>query len=356
MTLTWKIVIGGSLVSLVCVLIKRKKQKNVDSSQQTEHDEVYTNIDAYTNMDTSTSDSEESCGVCCSKFIESTDCMLQKQFEQTCACYIEYDKPVLRFNMNFKIIQCIKDLSEQDCSCAIVEKAGKVVGVIDTIDIVNFLMCYEGLDLCKTLKQCVRKMVIVYNTSNLMEVAKYLRCGFRYIIVSNSNKDYSIISQGSMLRYIFSNRDFLEQDSVFKESLRNLRICSEKKLVTISCNECVTDAFNLMLKMDITSIPLVDSTGKCVSVMSMSDIKCVASIDLIEIDSVLKISCLNFVKFAREQLNKHSFSHIISCSMDESLENVMQTMTDYDIHHIYILDEGVAVNVVSYVDIIKTLF
>lgn len=273
------------------------------------------------------------------------DFTLCKSFQMISISSIPYDKKVLTFAHTTPLSVVLQDLHTYTCSCAIVEKNNRMHGIVDTKDIVSYIL-QHGYDTGAPISFCVQKFVYVYPNSNLLHVAQYLKSGFRYIIVNDVKQ--SIVSQGSMLRYIHANQHLMEQEDVFARSIQDHKICAYQKIISIQHCANVIEAYDLMLDKNVTSLPIVDEANACVSVISMSDIKVFANHSNVNLQNE---TCIDFVQKSRKDISP------ICCEFEDSLISVIDTMINRHIHHVYILDESrTPVGVVSYVDIIKLIF
>ncbi len=271
------------------------------------------------------------------------DCTLHKAFLEINAKDLFYDRKVLFFNTDVKIYIVLQQLLEERCSCCVVtDKKKKIYGIVDTSDIVAFII-NNGYNDDVKIASFVRKLIYVYEYTNLLDITQYLKHGVRYIIVKNSVT--SIISQGSILRYIHHNKMLMEQDDILNASVINLNICKNQKILTASLFEGIIEAYERMNSHNITSMPVVDNDNMCVTILSNSDIKHISS------DNVYT-KCGDYLNRLRKNNNI-----ILTFDDFDTIDYILSKMIHFDVHHLYKLDEQKCpVGVISYVDIIKALF
>lgn len=305
-------------------------------------------------------------------FEDIYDYSLHASFGQVEIASIEYDKTVLEFNENDSIEAVLNILAIHECSCGIVVRHDNtIIGILDTTDVTTRIL-QHGYKKNDSIKSYVRKKIYIYPNSSLSQVARYLMSGFRYIIVRHPTHN-SIVSQGSVLRYLHANKCLMEQEEVLATSIQELGICKNQTILCMNMYDSIRDAYTTMIQKDITSLPIVDDTDKCVAVISMSDIKlfcrehakfCTGYASHDERTSITDSEDYPYCKYISLDMNCIQFvnidlkhDHVISCSMQSTLSSVMESMIEHHIHHIYVFGAGdEPIGVVSYIDIIRLLF
>jgi CBS domain-containing protein len=274
------------------------------------------------------------------------DSALHRECQRIPVSSVEYDRPILKFKTDATIRDVLTGMRGESCTCAVVYKGASLCGIIDVTDIVSY-MVQNGLDVNDTIRGCIRKMVYVYSNSNLLEVAQYLKSGFRYIVVQDPRQP-SIVSQGSVIRYIYINQSYFEQRETLESTIRELEICNMQKILTVNSSDSVLKAYDLMVRKNITSLPVVDDHGIARAVLGMSDVRFLVDV---EYDSLFDLPCLIFLqtlKLSRE---------IVTCDLDVQLGEVLRLMIEHHINQVYITEtSGIPIGVVSFVDIIKAIF
>lgn len=270
------------------------------------------------------------------------DCSLHKAFQKIHAKDLFYDREVLFFERDVKISTVLENLLKSKCSCCVVtEKNNKIYGIVDTNDIVAFII-NNGYDQSEIIASFVRKLIYVYDYTNLLDITQYLKHGIRYIIVKNQIT--SIISQGSILRYIYSNKALMEQDDVLNTSIINLKICKNQKILTANLDDNIIEAYEKMNSYNITSLPIINLNYECVAILSNSDIKHIS----FERQS---LTCEEYLNFLQKN------NTILTFDESDTIDKILCKMITFDVHHLYQLDERECpIGVISYVDIIKALF
>jgi len=269
------------------------------------------------------------------------DCSLHKAFQEIHAKDMFYDKKVIFFNTNAKIHEVLNKLLHEKCSCCIIEKNKNIYGIVDTNDIVAFIIKH-GYNPNEVISLFVRKLIYVYDYTNLLDITQYLKHGIRYVLVKNPVT--SIISQGSVLRYIYSNKNLMEQDDILNTSIVNLKICKNQKILTASVFENILESYEKMNLYDITSLPVIDINNACVAILSTSDIKHIRC-------ERLNMTCEDFLHILQKK------DEIITFDDFDTIDHILYKMITFDVHHLYKLDKDKSpIGVISYVDIIKALF
>ena len=256
---------------------------------------------------------------------------------------IYYDKSVLIFQTTDTLEHFLKCLSDYNCSCGIIKENDTIVGILDTTDVVSYIIDHD-YDPQTPLINCTKKYVFIYEQCKFGEAMQFLKSGFRYIIVDGD--EISLVSQGSVLRYIHNN-NFLPMSNVANSSLKNLKICTNQTLIYATVDTLMIDAYETMIHNNITSLPICNNIKECISVISMSDIKLFTTIKF-----DLNITCHEFMRLRPCSINP------IMTSLEDTLKNTMEKMITNHIHHIYITNDEtstIPIGVVSYIDIIKIL-
>ena len=110
-------------------------------------------------------------------------------------------------------------------------------------------------------------------------------------------------------------------------------------------------AFEIMVAYGITSLPILDETNKACGVISATDIFYAC-----QNKSALEFYVTEYVCASRNWAGiKREATQIIACALDDTLLVVLQQMLLERIHHIYVIENGVPVGVVSFVDVIRLL-
>lgn len=284
------------------------------------------------------------------KKIDKDDFTLQKAFKMIKSIEIPYDREIVIFDNCTPISNVLNTMLLKKCSCGIVKKFNNVIGIIDTYDIASFI--FRGGNFETPVEFVVKKMIYVYSNINLFEVAQMLKSGIRYIVVYADSS--TIISQGSILRYIHSNICLLDE-KVVSQTIDESKLCDSQMMITIQSTDNVYHALSLILDNNITSLPVIEN-DKCISVLSVSDIK--AAND----NQFLDMNCIDYIKFSRDKISNFtnlsiSPSTVITCTKNDTITTVLETMISKKVHHLYVCDNHMHLEgVVSFVDIIRILF
>ena len=293
---------------------------------------------------------------------------LHRMFENIKASSIEYDRNVLNFHKKSLIHDVIHSMVVNNCSCVIVRsETHRVIGILDTMDIVSHIIENE-YDPDTPICRYVKKLAFAYSTSSLFEVAQYLKSGFRYILVdvvgrekdtkdaqnsqnsqdSQNVKETSIVSQGSMLRYLWANKALMDKENVLLSYVREMSSeKSDTKITTVHSHESIFEAYDIMKKKNISSVPIIDENQNYLSIISISDVKKILLHSVTQFDRC--ISCQQFIDIFGART-------LIQYDLEDTVDTVLRRMIQCDIHHVYRLNTNKPIGVVSYVDIIKALF
>ena len=117
-----------------------------------------------------------------------------------------------------------------------------------------------------------------------------------------------------------------------------VRSLSKRKCHTINSSASVQDTANKLTEYNIGAMPVVNSDGVVVGVVSERDISRFLSIEKFDLNR--KVS---------EIMSKNT----ISCDLTISVSELMETMTNKKIRHMPIIDQNNLVGIVSIGDVVN---
>ena len=113
---------------------------------------------------------------------------------------------------------------------------------------------------------------------------------------------------------------------------------SQRKCFTIEVSSSVKDAANKLNEFNIGAMPVIDSQGNVVGIISERDISRFVCNKKINLD---------------ENISKIMSKNIISCDLEISVSELMETMTNRKIRHMPIIDKHKLIGIVSIGDVVN---
>ena len=247
------------------------------------------------------------------------------------------------------------------------------IGIVDIFSITRYLLDINMSKIDHDIGSIISSSAVVKEDHNMLDVIELLKKNMRHVgVISELNKMVKVISQTSIIQYIYQIR-FLPELVSMKEqlslSIEDLDLYpSEKEIIIIDKNSSAKEAFLMMMKYQISSLPVVHDS-KMVGVISMSDVKILAKKNT-DIVRTMNYKIPKFVNKSREYVTNHikipnveeidlsprPFNEIVICKPTTSLEVVLRMMLYDKVHHVYVVNqETYPIGVVSFVDILRTL-
>jgi CBS domain-containing protein len=260
-----------------------------------------------------------------------------------------YDKTLIILSDDTTMNQALEKMHDTRSTCALLYTEGSLMGILDTRDIVRFIL-RSSSSMSSSAHKAVRRCIIASSNVSVNEICKHLCSGMRYIAVCSTNGGHQIVSQRAMVSAIMNEyyaninlSQHLDDTPIPLNCLKHLVCCND--------NETAKKAFELMSAYNITSLPIIDQNGFARGIISATDIlytrKNLESIN----DSVI-----TFVESSRADANvSRNANCIVSCKKNDTLISVLHTMIHEEVHHVYILEEDIPIGVVSFIDILKHL-
>jgi CBS domain-containing protein len=113
---------------------------------------------------------------------------------------------------------------------------------------------------------------------------------------------------------------------------------SQRKCFTIEVTSSVKDAADKLTEFNIGAMPVIDSQGNVVGIISERDISIYVCNEKLNLD---------------ENISKIMSKNIISCDLEISVSELMETMTNRKIRHMPIIDKHKLIGIVSIGDVVN---
>ncbi|KAK3902272.1 hypothetical protein C8A05DRAFT_15663 [Staphylotrichum tortipilum] len=154
----------------------------------------------------------------------------------------------------------------------------------------------------------------------------------------------SVITQYRILKFIAVNNE--KYTILLKKSVREIGLGTYSNLATSSMNNSVLDVIHLMVKYNISAVPVVDRDNKVLNVFEAVDvIPCIKGGAYDELSSTVG-----------EALSRRAddFPGIYTCSEDDRLDAVFETIRKSRVHRLIVVDdESRLKGIISLSDILK---
>lgn len=148
------------------------------------------------------------------------------------------------------------------------------------------------------------------------------------------------------------------------------------KVVSVWPSHTLAQAASVMIREQVSGLPVVDSTGKCVGVFAISD---VLRAEQAVAEERHKFALSEFFKSnlalpesvyaeklekvrdklapaAEQPVERFMTTDLVSVSVDTSLEVIIKSIVDASLHRVLVLDDdGMLVGIVSTIDVLAAL-
>lgn len=154
----------------------------------------------------------------------------------------------------------------------------------------------------------------------------------------------SVITQYRILKFIAVNNE--PNTILLKKTIRELRLGSYDNLATATMNSSVLDAIGLMVRHNISCIPVVDEDRKLLNAFEAVDvIPCLKSGDYEELKGTVgEALCLR----------PEDIPGIYTCTEEDRLDSIFETIRKSRVHRLIVVDdENRLKGVISLSDILK---
>lgn len=154
----------------------------------------------------------------------------------------------------------------------------------------------------------------------------------------------SVITQYRILKFIAVNNE--NHTMLLKKPVRELGLGTYSNLATSTMNHSVLDAIHLMVKHNISAVPIVDKEGKLLNVFEAVDvIPCIKGGAYDELTSSIG-----------DALSRRAedFAGIYTCCEDDRLDAIFDTIRKSRVHRLIVVDDDSRLKgIISLSDILK---
>ncbi|KAI8815556.1 uncharacterized protein EV422DRAFT_549255 [Fimicolochytrium jonesii] len=197
----------------------------------------------------------------------------------------------------------------------------------------------------------------VMEETHLLQVAEIFASSIHRIAVMNDKKLRGIVSQSTVLQYVYKNiAKFPDVQVFFAKTIKELGL-GNKTIVSVDSSTTVLEALKTMVKNDVSSLAILNSTGSIVANLSMSDIKWVMRSFKF---NLLWQTCLHFVSFidseqgimdGRDKLPV--FDVLETSTLGYAVGKMMATRA----HRVWVVDRpmGPPISVVTLTDVFRVI-
>ena len=112
------------------------------------------------------------------------------------------------------------------------------------------------------------------------------------------------------------------------------------KLQTIVPDKTILDASRKLVQYNIGALPVCDSDGHLVGIITERDI--------------LRVTAANGGDGLQQKVAAVMSRQVLTCVADDDIESAMQVMTEKRVRHLPVMRDGRLVNIISIGDLVKT--
>ena len=261
-----------------------------------------------------------------------------------------YDRILVRVYDKDTIANALQSMhTTQSDGVLVVDDGGKLLGVIDTLDAVRHLLRAKP----STARNAVRLCTMVKGDTCLDDVYDMLCTGVRRIAIEHDDGTHQIASQRSLAQALYEIAPYASPalKNAFTTKVRQADLGSRGCVWVVSKSASARRAFELMAAYDISSMPVCDEAERAIGVVSVTDALHAHS-DV----SLLDEPVLNFLAESRAAAGRAKATDlVVGCSDDDTMWDVLCVMLERRVHHVYVLEDGCPLAVVSFVDILRCL-
>lgn len=202
----------------------------------------------------------------------------------------------------------------------------------------------------------MRKFRTVKNSDTLLSVAQVLAKGSHIVGVIDEAKNTlsGIITQGQLFqqvskRWDINNQEYWNEHQVLLSDLLKLKYISQP-VKSIKSSTKAYDAFELMSKLDLSGLAVVNNDGKLIHNTSATDIKLwlIASNTL---EESIEQFLINIRKLSLSEKYPITF-----CTLDDTFKRALQKLQATRYHRLWIVDKDTKpIGVFALTDIFKLL-
>jgi len=183
----------------------------------------------------------------------------------------------------------------------------------------------------------------------------------RILVIDSDDKLCNVITQSRIVNCLLPSLEFIPKAS---KSLKELNI-GFKEVVTISQKEMSYKAFKLMKEKRVSGVAVVDEKENIIGNISVNDMK-LLGYDL-HLFEFLSMSVKEYLKEVRQkqelQIRNQIYKKfqgenphfLVSCNPSDSFGTAIRMLSCFQVHRLYIVDNGKPVGVLSLHDVLEEL-
>jgi len=171
----------------------------------------------------------------------------------------------------------------------------------------------------------------------------------RVPIIHDDGEVIGLVSQSLVVEFLYHHLPKALSERKLKNWLKQ-----PKGLVhSVSMMDKAIEAFKYMLEYNVSGLAVVDEQGKLWASLSSSDIK--GSLDT-NLFADMYLPIYLYLQKCRPEFTKENADHPITCTLEDSIFDLLDKMVSQHIHRIFIVDkEFKPIQVISVCDIITIL-
>jgi predicted transcriptional regulator len=201
------------------------------------------------------------------------------------------------------------------------------------------------------------KWTVVSDKDNGLRVAEILTKHHRVGVEGADGKIRGIITQSQFCQFVYEFMpELLEK---LRRKVKDLPL--PVSIDTIPETSAALVAFRKMIEQGVSALGVVASNNRLVDVISVSDFMIWLEWDIAGMPmrfvnfEQLHMNIRDFLSMSRAQKKRQShYGHPLSCKTTSTLEEAIHTMTEKNVHRLFVEDEdGVPRSILNYADIIS---
>lgn len=154
----------------------------------------------------------------------------------------------------------------------------------------------------------------------------------------------SVITQYRILKFIAVNNE--QHTMLLKKPVREIGLGTYNNLATATMDSCVLDVIHLMVKHNISAVPIIDRDNKLLNVFEAVDV-----IPIIKGGAYDELSAS-----VGDALSKRAddFAGIYTCGEEDRLDSIFDTIRKSRVHRLIVVDDDSRLKgIISLSDILK---
>ena len=262
-----------------------------------------------------------------------------------------YDRPIIKVDNECTVRVTLDTLHASGASCALVYDGDRLVGVVDTPDVLRHVLRASS-SMAQAAANMVRQCVVATPHLTVADICAHMRTGTRYVVIARASGGHQLVSQRSLARAVLDHfhRDVGMRTALTETTTKDLP--SFQRVIVLTHRRSAREAFEKMAAYGITSLPIVDDNGRACGVISATDVFYAR-----HSSTHLEMNVLEFVSESRRDAdNPRSADTVVTCRPGDDMVIALRTMLHHNVHHVYVVDSSVCpVGVVSFVDILRLI-